>query len=109
MALSLGGEPLPLFVKLNEHKDFICTLASQDADWPDGAVIALEFGDDDATTWAAEIDGPDASWNVDKAVVDALIGRLDSSAKRRARLSYTEGSTDLPWAQGSVQIIRWGS
>lgn len=99
-AISLGATPLQLSVRLYASADFICGLDSEDGAWPTTAALALVFNDLDATTWTATLNGVAADWNVDKAQVAALIARLPTSP--RVRLTYTDGTTDLLWAQGRV-------
>lgn len=103
-AVQLGASPETLSVTLVEGADFISALDSADGDWPDSAVIALTFDDADETTWTATTTGAAAEWNVDKAAVDALI--LAAGNRLSARLTYTDGATDLVWAEGRAMIRR---
>jgi len=103
MSIELGTTPELLTVSLTRGADFIQTLSSTDAagtpvDWVTGEVVSLVFDMTAPTTWVATITGPDAVWNVDKAVVTAL---LDAGV-RHANLIYTAGDVDLVWARGSV-------
>jgi len=98
--LELGSGPLPLHVTLTQDGDFICVIESQDGDWPGTAVISILFNDDDVTTWTATLSTVDATFDVDKIEVNALIDK----GPTRARLRYVDGSTDLIWAQGSVSV-----
>jgi hypothetical protein len=101
MTITLGSVPESLRVELTRGGDFIQTLESEDAegvavDWVDGEVVTLVF--DTGDVWAATLSTNEATWNVDKAVVEAL---LDDGA-RRVMLLYTADGADLPWAKGSV-------
>lgn len=98
--LNLDQKPEELRVGLVAGADFIRTLESEDGDWPGTAVIKLIFNDTDATTWTATIAGADATWNIDKAVVDALI----ADAPTRAKVTYVDGPVDLLWAVGGVTL-----
>lgn len=101
-AISLGSTPLQLMVSLYPTADFISGIDSIDGPWPTTAVLALVFNDTAATTWTATLNGVAADWNIDKAAVAALIGRLPNGP--RVRLTYTDGTTDLLWAQGRVMV-----
>jgi hypothetical protein len=99
MAVTLGVEPLAMTLVLVQDADFVCTLVSQDGDWPGTAVLSIEVGD---AAWSATLAGTEARFNVDKAVVNPVI----DVAPRRFRLLYTDGDTDLVWGSGSVVCRR---
>lgn len=101
--IALGYVASQLTVNLTVDADFIQTLTTADgSDWPDGTVIALVFGDDAATTWAADLSGASASWNVDKAVVNTL-RTANPGASLSVRVTYSDGAgVDLTWMSGRV-------
>lgn len=96
MAVVLGARPDSLAVRLTGGADFIATLTNQDGAWAEGAVVRLVFADEAETVWTATIVGADASFNVDKAIADAIPDRT------RVELLYTLGDVDQVWARGSV-------
>lgn len=96
MTVTLGARPDLLTVVLVTGADFIATLTNQAGPWAEGATVALVFSDDAATTWAATITAADATFNVDKAIADAIPHRT------KAELHYTLGAVDQVWARGSV-------
>jgi hypothetical protein len=98
MTVALGSAPESMRLVLTSGADFICTIVSNDGDWPSGAVIAIET---EYTVWTATIVGPEARFNVDKDEVDALIAQKP----RRFRLAYAEGTADLVWGSGLVSCV----
>lgn len=102
MTIRLGFEPQRLTVILASGGDFVASLVS-DSLWPSGVGIELRFSGGSAglVTWAAEISGTRASWDVDADDVRELIGK----APTLSRLVYTEqdGSAIL-WAKGGVSV-----
>lgn len=95
----LGAVPQQFALALTEDADFVCTLLSQDGDWPVAAVIAIEVADQE---WVATLAGPEARFNVDKADVATVI----AASPTKFRLTYTEGDADLVWGAGPVVIYR---
>lgn len=102
MPINLGASPDRLTVTLTRGADFVTGMDSLDGPWPETAVVRLVFNDTADTIWPATIAGAAADWNVDKAEVDALIGRLTNP--KNVQLTYTDGTADLTWAQGSVVV-----
>lgn len=102
--LNLGNAPDTLTVTLVRGADFVSGVDSLDGDWPTGTVIRLVFNDSASTVWTATLEGAAATWEIDHAEVDALIGRMNPS-KRRVRLVYADGPTELMWAIGIVRVM----
>lgn len=97
MTLTLGSAPQQLTVVLIRDADFVAVLHNSAGDWDAGVSIELRFGD---TVWVATLAGADATFNVDKAAVNALV----ATKPRTARLFYVDGDVDLCWATGSASI-----
>lgn len=106
--ISLGADVENLSVKLARGGDYVTGLDSLDGDWPVSAVVTLLFNDSANTAWTATVNGAALDWNVDKAQVDALLDRYATAgvddSRRKVRLRYVDGTTDLIWAQGKVQL-----
>lgn len=107
MSISLGAEPDTLTVHLSVGADFNSTLvllddAGAEVDWPVGTVITLRFARTTVVeeTWTATITGAEATFDKDKAVVDATI----AANRRNVRLFYVNGAEDLLWASGTVAV-----
>lgn len=94
-SIVLGNAPESLRLILVSDADFVSTLTNSDGNWSGTASIELRFDDD--TVWPAVIAANTATWNVDKAVVDAV-----PSTVRKVSLFYTDGAADLCWAKGTV-------
>lgn len=102
MTVTLGHEPERMSLLLVEDADFVCTLRNGDGPWSSGIVVAIEVA---GTVWTATIVGDEARFAVDKVAVNAAIATIGATAAS-FRLTYTEGSTDLVWGQGSVKVKR---
>ena len=96
MSVPLGTPPDRLTVYLSRDADFFSTLQNADEDWPITAQIELRFPGD--VVWTADIDGPNATFNVDLIDVNTVI----DSKTRTARLFYIDGEDDICWASGLV-------
>lgn len=98
----LGAVPKNLKVPLIAGADFVAALRRKDdVPWPGTTVIRLEFVMPDTSnnvTWDAAIDGAVATWNFDKADVDAVLAAVSVAVK----LWYIDGDVELLWAQGEV-------
>lgn len=107
MSIELGSTPDTLTVHLSTGADFDSTLVLLDdddaeLDWPVGTQITLRFAKSGTVeeVWTATIDGAEATFSEDKAVVDSLIAERRSSA----RLYYVNGTEDILWASGKVAV-----
>lgn len=100
--VALGFVPIQLSVHLTRDADFAATLRTSDSsNFPSGTAVTLELqkSGSAASTWAATVAADSAVWNVDKAVVNALVPRT----RYAARVIYNDGTgTDLVWFSGSV-------
>lgn len=106
MSIVLGVKKEGLEVLLDRDADFVSGMDYTE-NWPTGVEISLVFNDEPETKWVGTIDGPSLDWAVDKVQVNALIARLGERATPRVRLIYSEGGTEIVWAQGDVMIGRW--
>lgn len=98
-SIVLGTKPLDLIVDLTANADFTSTLKNVDNDWSPTAEIELRFGyGEDIITWAAEITGDLAVFNIDKELVNTL---LDTRI-RNATLFYIDGEAEIAWGVGDV-------
>lgn len=97
--ITLGSRPVAMSLLLVAGGDFVCTLTSQDGDWPATATITLEVA---GTTWTAALAGPEATFNVDQDDVDTVI----EAKPTRFKLWYTDGGTHILWGAGSVVVHR---
>lgn len=99
-ALELGIHPRSLVVHLTTGADFSGVLRSRNKttgeleDWPEGTEWSLVFAD--GTVWDADVDGPLATWDEDKAVADLR------SAGQAVKLRYVNGTTDRIYYTGTV-------
>lgn len=102
MATGFGfvAEPMVLHL-MTADADFIQTIQTSDgSDFPDGAAVTLKIGTASPTLWSATITGPSAAWNVDKAVVAALV----PGTALLAHVLYADDSgADLVWFSGKVK------
>lgn len=103
MTLQFGVEPIHLPLVLVEGSDFVSTLVSDNGPWAPDTEIAVEVGDQ---RWIATLDGDKAHWEVDKAVVLAVIRDVSGNPTppEKWKLFYKEGSADLVWAKGGVIV-----
>jgi hypothetical protein len=95
--VALGADPIRVELHLSRGSDFTCVLHSNSGDWPDTAAITLEVGD---ATWTATAVGPDATFDIDLAAVDAII----AESPRTVRLWYEDGATRILWGLGPVSV-----
>jgi hypothetical protein len=65
-------------------------------DWPVGTEWSILFDDNQNSVWDADVDGELASWNVDKAVADAM------PPGTTVRWRRVNGTTDLIYYVGRV-------
>jgi hypothetical protein len=107
MSIELGNDPESLTVTLITGGDFDAGLVLEDEngddlDWPVGTVLTLRFSRtaDIGETWTATIDGAEAAWDVDKAVVDATI----AAGRTKVRLVYVNDDDDDVLAIGTVTV-----
>lgn len=102
--VAFGYKPFSLAVNLAADSDFIQMLVAF-MEWPGGTVIELRFFDDAGAQlglWPATISGPQAMWDVPRAVVAAMIA-LDP---REVRLFYIDVDDDeLLWGKGRPSIV----
>jgi hypothetical protein len=97
MSFVMGNVPQDAGLMLNADGDFSAALLRKDGvDWEDDveAIIVFSTGDE----WAASRDGARLVWNVDEAVVDALLAKSPPTA----RLFYVRGDVRLLWARLDV-------
>ena len=94
---TLGTKPITINVSLSRGADFVALMRRKSGDWEPGTEISLHFGE---TIWLASIDGDTASWDVDKADVDALIEARATTVQTR----YTDDDRDALWAEGWVIV-----
>jgi hypothetical protein len=105
MALQLGLTPDDLTVTLARDADFIASLVSIDqntgveVDYLAGTEIYLILNGTER--WDATVAGNSADWNIDKALVNALI---NSGGQRNAVLYYVNGTTEQMWAKGFFEV-----
>lgn len=96
--IDLVSSPLVLKINLTRDADFIREIEAVSPDtFPAGSTVSLQFRDAGGavlTTWNAAVTSTDAIFNVDKAVVNTLIGQNPASC----RLIYTDGAVDILWA-----------
>lgn len=99
-SVELGFIPADLNVNLTPRADFVDALTTFDgSDWPAGTTITLQIDADPVVNWAATVDGPLASWNVDKAAVAAL----GVNTPLAARVLYSNGAgADVEFYSGRV-------
>jgi hypothetical protein len=97
MAIDFVSAPAVLTINLTRDADFIRLLeAVPPGEFPAGTQVELRFYDAGGTlleTWGATVTTTEAMWNVDKAVVNALI--LDAPDK--CKMFYIDGTIDLLW------------
>lgn len=105
--LDLGNNPDKMTVHLSRNADFRPRLESYVAgvatDYPAGTAVRLEIVDETNTvlaSWDATVTGNRASFAVDKAAVNTLLG---TAGPKEGRLYYTNGSDDDLWASGPVR------
>lgn len=80
--------------------DFVASLTRQDGtDWPAGPGIGVQI-EVGAATWVATTAGPTVTWDVDEALVAAVI----ATAPKKARLVYVNGASKVLWATGPAVI-----
>lgn len=94
-AIELGIDVEPLVVRLYKDADFVSTLVNKDADWPAGTQIYVWFPRTD-TRWDAYIVGPNAVWNIDKALTNVRLNREATELR-----IVTDGAEQV-WAAGMV-------
>lgn len=97
--IEIGIIPRRFGLSLPTGGDFSCELVYRVAgvvtDWPVGTSLAWTFSTGDP--WPATISTSKATWNVDKAVADAI---PDGT---KVKLVYTNGTTDQVWWIGTVK------
>lgn len=98
----LGVDPESVDLNLNDGYDFKAVIELTDASdvpipWPVGTEVYIRFTD--GSSWQATISGTEAQWNVDKAVVGAVVAS-------RYSLAYVNGTNDDPLWRG--RVIRHG-
>lgn len=98
MPITLGAAPQTMTLVLVEDSDFVAVLTTADPSWPVGVGIAIKVG---AATWNATIVGNEARFEVDKAAVNTVI----AGAPTTFVLTYVEGTTELTWGAGKVEIV----
>lgn len=90
--MDLTAPVADLQLNLTRDTDFVRVLeAAEGESFPPGTQVVLDFGD---TQWPATVTTDQASWNVDKAEVNALI----AATPTQCHLRYTSGGVDLLWA-----------
>jgi hypothetical protein len=98
MVVNFLSAPDVLEINLTRGADFIRILeAVAPETFPVGSTVVLEFRSSSGTvlgTWSAVVTPTEATWNEDKATVDAMILLVPSTC----RLKYTDGAVDLLWA-----------
>jgi hypothetical protein len=104
MALNLIAPVEAMTINLTRDTDWIRVLEAD----PAGSISATAdveirwyAGASIVGTWPATVTVDDASWNVDKAVVNALIALNPTGAK----LFYVDGSLDLLWAMATAVVV----
>lgn len=110
MTIILGPDPNDLLVKLVSGSTWWATLRSVESasatpptlvPFPAGATVELRFKTGDTvTTWAATIDGAEATWTKTAAEVSSLI----AAAPATAGLWVTAGGQTLAWGLGRVSV-----
>lgn len=95
--ITLGASPVHIDLELVPNGMFVCTLESEEGDWPATASITIEIGD---AIWAAWLEGTEARFEVSTEDVETVIDQHPT----RYMLWYTDGGIRLPWAAGSVTV-----
>lgn len=109
MTFTLGFAPENFSVLLSAGSDFVAALRRSDnTAWPAGITLTLDFGavtnpatpdaDPVPVQWAATLNGPTATWDVDETQVALAL------LATKVRLWYVEGETRLLWASGAVKV-----
>lgn len=101
MSFRLGTKPETMTLVLCRGADFASTLHNTEDDWPVTAEITLSIGNGHSpVTWTSTLAGPDATFSETSDTVDALI----KTKPTKVKLYYVDGSIDVLWAVGSVEI-----
>lgn len=105
MAVNLLAAVEAMTINLTRATDFIRIIETVNPEvFPGGCVVEIRWYQTNGTligTWGATVTSTDATWNVDKAVVDALIAQVPTQAK----LFYIDGTIDLLWAMATTVVI----
>lgn len=98
---SLGQTPHRMTTVLSPGADFVATLTRNDGvDWPVGTGVQLVV-EGQVAPWAAVVAGPSLTWEIDEAVVDAVIA---TNLAKKGKLYYINGTTRILWASGPVVV-----
>lgn len=101
MAFTLGFAPEKFDVDVSAGADFYSSLRRKDGtDWAATAQVILDFGVG-INPWVATLTGPVATWDIDQAVVDAVI----AAKPKKVRLWYVDGGTRLLWGSGALKQV----